>query len=100
MQISKACHLCLTNNENNRKIILLAFLCTFHVHVVKRIKEKLTFQKCLQNVFEMKIIYKAKMSTEIKSYIYTKNTVHLLYIYTQNKVHLSAHSLHFGGFKN
>lgn len=49
----------LKNDKNNRKIILLAFLFAFHVEV-KTIKEKFTFQKCLQSVFEMITIHKAK----------------------------------------
>lgn len=81
MQISKACHLCMTNNKNNRKTVLLAFLCAFHVQV-KRIKEKLTFQKCLQSVFEMKTIHKAKnVYTNKISYLYQEYCkVHLHYL--------------------
>lgn len=41
---------------------------------MERIKRK-NFQKCLQNVFEMKIIHKAKMSTQTKPYSYLQNTV-------------------------
>lgn len=74
MQISKACHLCMTNNKNNRKIILLAF-CVHFMYKWKGLKDKNSLRKCLQNVFEMKYIYKSKMSTHTKLYIYMKNTV-------------------------
>lgn len=72
MQMSQACHLCMTNIKNNCKIILLAF-CV-HFMYMARIKRK-NFHKCLQNVFETKIIHKAKMSTQTKPYNYLQNTV-------------------------
>lgn len=46
MQISKACHLCMTNNKNNRKIILLAF-CVHFMYKWKGLKEKNSTPKML-----------------------------------------------------
>lgn len=70
MQISKACHLCMTNNKNNVKLFYWPFVC-ISCTSGEDLKKKTHFTKILAEC-----VWNEKYSqTHTTPYIYVKNTV-------------------------